>query len=168
MAVEPVLVKIVKNLRTTLATGTGLSIQRIGLVARRTVPNLDGDKDILLRIRGFSAVSGQADRIDFRVRRTIDITMRHRLTLDPTGRDYEWLTKDALGFLLFEETVLDTMQMWEPMDADTLLPLLVQPARVLSGTDPSKDEPSADNTSWGQETLSYEIVYKPGVDTCVS
>lgn len=135
-------------------------INRVILCARRNVPKLTGDKDIVLRVNGtqvLTSVEGEG-RFYTKLRRIIEVIPRCRLAQDEAGKDNGWLTDEALGFLTLEESVFDALQLFQPTNTDTSEFLTIEPMRWVSSGNPDKD-PSPDGT-WGSETMLLEIVYQ--------
>jgi hypothetical protein len=140
-------------------------MRRIYVVGRRPnnkLPNLVGDRDILIRPRGFTVgdVAG-AGRSNTIMRRLVDIVLRDRLMVDQSEHDLQWLTKEAVGHLAYEDRVIDALQMWLGNAADNEL-LLVgegEPARLVAGSDAERDFQAADG-KWGASVLTLEVVYR--------
>lgn len=140
-------------------------INRIMLVARRTaVPNLVGDKDIIIRVNPTQvmvSVEGEG-RFFTKLRRLIEVIPRVRTALDPVGRDDDWLTDESLGFLAFEDAVIDALQLFQPMNIDETAFLIIEPMRLVSVSNP--DKPNEPNSKWGSSVQSWEIVYQAELD----
>ncbi len=162
------LTDIVLAFRNHVATTLALSPNIIPIVVRKDVPNLNGDRDIIIRVRNFTADQSHTGRYDLRIRRLIDVTLRYRYAGDQVGNDLRWLTAEATGFLEFENAVLSAAHLFEPMDTPgNGLPLMVQPMRILNGSDPTKEVKSADGVTWGEETLTIEIIFDQPVEQSI-
>src|SRR5262245_834643 len=101
---------ILDAVEARLAAKTAISAARIRQVARhqREVPHLDGDQDLLLRVRGFVAdYQGHRDRHDCRIVRKLSVVLRTRLELDESGGDELYLGDASGGATVREEDVID-------------------------------------------------------------
>jgi hypothetical protein len=140
-------------------------IDRVILVARRTtVPNLVGDKDILIRVNPtqvVTSVEGEG-RYFTKIRRLIEVIPRVRLALDEVGRDANWLMNEELGIIAFEDAIIDALQLFQPTNTAEDAFLIVEPMRLVSMTIPEKaNEP---NSKWGSSVQSWEIMYQQDLD----
>lgn len=169
----PTIRQIVLDMRDALAKQIG-DAKRVYVVAGRRnakdIPNLVGDRDLIIRVGGFMCDPGHeaaAGRSNTILRRRLDVILRSRTATDPTGSDLQWLTKEGLGHLEYEDAIMDVIQMWLGNVADVgneaTEPLLMvgdgEPARILSGSDADRDFQSADG-KWGTSALTVEIVYR--------
>ncbi len=141
---------------------------KVAIVARRDVPNLGGERDVLIRVRPATFDPAHSSRHDCRIRRVVDLTLRYRFAGDKVGDDISWMTKESLGFLEFENSVINACQLFEPVTpGSNPVDIGVQPMRVLSITEPSKDRTSADNWTWGEEVIAVELIYAADVDQSI-
>lgn len=134
-------------------------------VARRQLPNLVGNRDILLRVRSFTikdSTVNAAGRHAMWITRPVDIVIRQRNYLDVSLQDYQFLVHETLGILSTEEDLIDNLELWHPTDGDGNF-LLVEPARIVSGDDPVREGVSAD-PHWGSVTIRLEITYEQTLD----
>ena len=81
---------------------------------------------------------------------------------DPVGRDDDWLTDEALGFLSLEDAVIDALQLFQPTNTDGTEFLIIEPMRLVGISNP--DKPSEPNDKWGSAVQTWEIVYKCPLD----
>lgn len=171
----PTIRQIVIELREALAKKVG-DANRVYVIAGRSrpqdLPALVGEKDLFIRVRGFT-VNGPtveaAGRSNTLVRRQFDIIMRSRMAVDRTGTDLQWLTKEGLGHLEYEDDIFDVLQMWMSNIADSLPDAIVaeerlmvgdgEPLRVTAGSDVDRDFQSVDG-KWGTSAFSVEVVYR--------
>jgi hypothetical protein len=141
--------------------------------ARREVPRLVGDKDLLVRVRSatdFGNVTAAAGRHAMWIKRYVDFIIRSRLYTDVSRQDLQWLTEETKGILAIEELLLDNFQLWHPVtgalidDAQTNADdqpqtLLVEPARFVNIEDPNRESISTD-PNVGMLTLRLELIYE--------
>lgn len=144
---------------------------RIYVVANRpaqAMPHLVGDRDLIIRVRGFSVGDGNilgAGRSNTTIKRLIDIVLRDRMAVDQSSADLQWLTKEGLGHLDGEDQIIDAMQMWLGNDAENEL-LLVgegEPVRIVGGADAAREFGSGDG-KWGSSAITLEVVYRQEMD----
>jgi hypothetical protein len=115
------------------------------VVARRELPALTGDFDVLLRVRNMRDTEGTTDaagRQAMFIRRYIDVIMRARQYADVSRQDLQWLTDETNGILELEYQLMDLLQLWFPIagdGGDEPTPLLIEPARIITGDDPIRD-----------------------------
>lgn len=129
-----------------------------------SVPHMVGDRDILLRPRGFRGINSTdlgAGRWHRRVQRYLDVVARSRTALDPVGSDKQFLLRADLGHLDFEERIIDVLDMWDARDADGEM-LTCAPIRFVTVSDAGK-EFSADG-KWGASAIRFEIEYALKLD----
>lgn len=124
------------------------------VTARRDLPVLVGDHDVLLRIRNMrveESTVAAAGRYAMWIRRYVDIIIRARQYADVSKQDLQWLTDETNGILDIELQLIDLLEMWHPVaglvDGPQPTPivgnnpqfLLIEPARFVSGEDPTRD-----------------------------
>ncbi len=157
------------------------------VTARRELPALVGDKDILLRIRSIrenEGVSAAAGRYSMQIRRPIDIIIRARQNSDISQQDLQWLTDESNGILDIEAQLLDALEMWQPLagahdpafavdppptpsvgpDGQAYF-LLLEPARITSSEDAVRDASrpspmSPTDPGFGMLALRLDISYE--------
>lgn len=147
------------------------------VTARRELPNLLGDYDVLLRIRSMQHTEGTTDaagRFAMWIRRPIDIIIRARQLADVSKQDLQWLTDETNGILDIEYQLLDALQMWfpvlgqtpqenapTPIVGNTPTALLIEPARIVSSEDPLRDVVTRQTLSdFGMLALRLELYYE--------
>lgn len=115
------------------------------VTARRELPVIVGDKDVLIRIRSLKDMDGETaagGRYTKWIRRPVDIIMRARQQADYNQQDLRWLIDETNGILDIEAKLLDQLEMWHPVvgsGGDNPQHLLIEPARIVSGQDPLRD-----------------------------
>lgn len=151
---------IITAIRNDLVTGGVLDdINRIIPCARRKVPKLTGDKDIILRVSSSQvlvSVEGQG-RDHMKMRRILEIIPRSRMAQDEVGKDTNWLGNEALGHLAFEDAIIDRLQLFHPRLTDASGYRTVEPMRLVGMMAPDKDV-DPDGT-WGATVQNWEVVY---------
>lgn len=157
---------ILEAVKTHLVTETGLASTAILWVQRSMTPHLRGDKDILLRAGRFD-VDGQevaaAGRIATKVTRILEITPRTRVGLDQSDRDDEWLLDTTRGYFELEDTIVDALQLFAPLDASRNM-LTIEPMRLLGGSIPQKSR----DPLWGDSVLLFQVKYYLDLDQTVN
>lgn len=161
---------VIRSIRSRLELIPNLPINHIYVVARRTLPNLVGNSDILIRPGRFQIENSSSDgagRFHTRVRRQFDIIIRIRSYADQVGEDLSFLTAEAEGILLVEDMVFNWVHMWQPphVGDSSSGPILeeVEPIRVVGGMEPTKDIRSADG-NWGQSSITIEAAIEQELD----
>lgn len=152
------------------------------VTARRELPVLVGDFDVLLRIRSMRDTEGTtnaAGRSAMWIRRFIDIIIRARQFADVSKQDLQWLTDETNGILEIEYKLLDALQLWfpvtgqtpqenssTPIAGNTPTALLIEPARIISGEDAIRDVmtsgrgSTAADPGWGMLAMRLDIYYE--------
>jgi hypothetical protein len=161
---------IVIALRNRLGKLFGGDVSRVvvvGVRPREGYPRLVGDRDILMRIRGFgvdqNSVAGAGER-NTQLRRLIDLVLRSRRVTDPVSSDLAWFTA-ADGQLAFESGVIAAAQMLfgDPAtEPDGRVYSAIgqwEPLRIVNGGDAVKDLFEVDGT-WGSSVITVECVYR--------
>jgi hypothetical protein len=127
-------------------------------------PFTQGDNDLVVKLHGIrpeQEVIAAAGRIDSRFHRILSVTVRSRLGVDETTRDYTWLTDAQLGHFALEEAVIDSLHIgWTPTD-DAGNVLVVQPVRLVSVSDTVKSQQTND---WGMSRLDFDIYFQQALD----
>jgi len=171
----PTIRQIVLELREALAKKVG-DVSRVYVIAGRkkpqVMPALVGEKDIFIRVGGFvtnGPTVEAAGRSNTLITRQFDIIMRSRMAIDRTGTDLQWLTKEGLGHLEYEDDIFDVVQMWMSNIADSVDGALVaeerlmvgdgEPLRVTAGSDAVRDFESVDG-KWGASAFTVPVVYR--------
>lgn len=156
--------QIVMALRDRLARTFGDHVYVIAKRPSNRIPNLVGNRDILIRPRGFDALEptvGASGRANTPIRRKFDVVLRSRLATDQVQHDLKWLTDEGTGHLDFEDAVFDALQMWMG-NAETGDELLVgdgEPVRVVAGGDAERMYDSPDGR-WGASVLVLDLTYR--------
>lgn len=96
---------------------------------------------------------------DHRVR-SVKVTMRTRLSLDPTQEDLQRLTHESLGHIVFEDAVYDACYVFLAEDSDENV-LQTGPAITKSMTAPKEDK---DDDSWVSSSFTLDIPYSRDLD----
>ena len=157
--------EIALALRDALASAKLVEASRVYVIARgRKLHNLVGNRDIVIRPRGFTT-DIQAGRSNTLVTRNFDIMLRTRTALDTTNNDINLLLKEGVGQMEFEDAVFDAIQMWlgNSEEGSELLVGEGEPLRITGGSDPEKDEGTGDG-KWGMSTLTAQITYRQSLD----
>lgn len=132
-------------------------------ITRKVVPKIMGDKDVLVRIRSVhsnQSVTAASGRNAQWLTRYVDIILRCRLYTDVSMQALQFLTHETKGVLAMEAACLDCMEMWQPADPDdATVPLLIQPARLMTGEDPVQEVVTSDPND-GMIGLRYELIYE--------
>lgn len=143
-------------LEVSLSDELTLPAARVRFVAKRRdnqLPPLDGDRDVLLRDRGFSVVGGIEDRHDHRIFRRLGVLLRTRNELGEGDSDDAWAKHATLGNIVWEEAVLNALQNFLPED-DDLNTLLFEPMKLEPG-----EGRVAEGDGWG----GVEVVFRVGI-----
>lgn len=137
---------------------------------RREMPQLVGDRDLLLRIRGAretEGVTNAAGRYSMQIRRYVDLIIRARQYSDVSMHDLQWLVDESNGILAIEVSLLNLLEMWHPIVAGTDDPqfLLIEPARIESSEEPLRDmvRPNPQGVSdphFGTMALRMDLYYE--------
>lgn len=141
------------------------------VTARRELPVLVGDFDVLLRVRNMRVEEGTvaaAGRYFMPIRRYVDIIIRARQYADVSKHDLQWLTDETNGILDKELQLIEALEMWHPVAGmvggttpivgDNPQFLLIEPARVITGEDPTRDVVSrAGVTDPGYGMLGFRL-----------
>ncbi len=140
---------ILLRLRDALVTGMPIHVTRVMIVAQNNpedTPHFGAEQDILLQIGGESpdvaAIDGGGRYVNRR-ERMVRVVPRVRLSLDPAGTDGERLTKEHVGYLRFEDRVIDVVEQFLAFDQPGNL--LAEPGRVGS---PQAPRPDTDDKNW--------------------
>lgn len=170
--------KLVTALRERLIKTVIKDASRVYVIAQRPaekLPPLSGERDLIIRVRGFMLAQSNVEAggtSDTPVRRTVDIVLRSRCSLDRTGTDAVWLLKEAAGHLDFEDQVFNAVQVWtdalddEPDDyASQFIEMECEPVRLSQASDAVRDFRSTDG-SWGSTVLTVEFVYRQQNEVC--
>lgn len=132
---------------------------RIRITTKSKVPNLAGDRDIILR-PGAGTPDGAAvlggGRITTFERRTLNVTLRTRNALDQVASDSNWLLDDD-GHLAFEDQVIDALQINYPIVSQ--LAVYKEPMRYMGVSEPRTNE-----NKWGESIVQFEIKYLRSLD----
>jgi hypothetical protein len=152
--------QIVMALRDRLARTFGDHVYVIAKRPSNRIPNLVGNRDILIRPRGFDTVGETvvaAGRSNTPIRRKFDIVLRSRLAIDSVQQDLKWLEEQ----FDFEGAVFDALQMWmgNPETGEELLVGEGEPSRVVAGSDPERMYDSPDGR-WGASVLVLDLTYR--------
>lgn len=139
---------------------------RTGRIQRQPpIPNLNGNKDIILHVRGLGVDTGSvaaAGRHNTYVRLLVDIVARSRNMADQAWHDFVTLTDTDVGHFEFEKEILNALQMWRGDPKAATLLLMIgegEPIRLVNGSS-SVRELFAQDSSWVSSVLTFEIIYR--------
>lgn len=110
---------ILAAIKAQLMQVTQLPSERVHIVAHRRTTHMQGDQDILIRPgpiewdKGFDYGAGRAIVVAIR---TLFVVIRTRANLDISTSDDIRLTDPALGHIALEESVVDCLYCYLPMD----------------------------------------------------
>lgn len=150
------LATILPKITARLADVTGVSSNRVLLLARPDTPHFQGDSDLLVRVSaplpddGFAHGAGRHGGVV--VRRTVQVTPRVRSAHDQGDRDDAALTS-AAGLLPLEESVVNALHVWVPTSGDDWL--AIEPMHWRPGGQPV--HPTPVHQSWLHSDLVFEI-----------
>lgn len=151
---------ILDAVQAQLASVTGIDTSHIRRLARhqRKLPApLDGQRELLLRIRGFWAERVKhRDRHDCRIARKLSVIVRCRTELDEQGGDEVLIgadTDDDKGLDVTENSVIDALQNFYPEDEDGNH-LTYESLSIMDGTDYDVVD---GHPGWGQVELLFAV-----------
>ncbi len=132
-------------------------------------PHLQGDHDLVLKLGGIVPDTGWyvgGGRTSFRVTETLEVQIRTRLILDPTGVSRAWLTHATLGHVQLRKLVLDALVGYIPHDGDGNA--LIAEGLVPKTTQRPRPDTRGAVVNWGSETLAFEMNYLHTLNTALS
>lgn len=144
-----------------LAFVTGLPPERIRPWMGEDAPHFQADQDLVLRLAGISPDSGWfqgGGRFSCRVTERLEVQIRTRLALDPSGEARVWLTDAVIGHIQLRDKVLDALVSFIPTDADQNILTTDQLVMVPSKA-PRQDGARGKPMDWGSETFTFEVNY---------
>jgi hypothetical protein len=150
---------ILTNVKAQLVASTGVTANRVLLLARDDTPHFQGDSDLLIRVgkpypdEGFSTGAG---RVAVVLRRPLQVTCRVRKSLDEGDRDDTALLSDT-GLIALEEAVVDALHIWVPVSAGSDDWNTVEPIHWLPSGTPVKETPT--QQGWLRSDLVFEMRY---------
>jgi len=156
------LASILKAIQSQLMTFTGFPVERVRISARWPDPLAAvGDQDLTIRPLGFKVQDKRNSRLETRVYRRIGVMIRTRLGTDYYESGQSWLTDPTLGHIPLEETVLDALLNFIPLDNKFIQNWLSIPLKLVGGEDPERQDEDSGN---GVEILMFELEYMPPID----
>ncbi|MDE2105775.1 MAG: hypothetical protein KGL39_51600 [Patescibacteria group bacterium] len=152
-------------IQTQVVAITGLDISRVIITAKSPdqVLHAGATEDILLRVMGERPDTNQIDgagRIVNNRLRTVQVVVRTKVALDPTGQDQVHLTDPTLGHFVLEDSVVDALEEFFPLDINGNL-LTAVPVRIGPWGLPTPDR---EDDTWLSSTADLEIVYTRNLD----
>lgn len=157
---------ILPLLRTHLMTFTGFPIERV-LIQKHTnltdQASLQGDQVIVLTPELESMVRPQiksAGRHDARVDRRVSVVGWNRLNTDVAFQDSDWLLQTTLGYLPFENAMINALLTWFPTDGGNNV--LAVPTRCESIA-----APATTRADWGSAAVSVNYQFYRDVSQAI-
>lgn len=161
--------KILPLIQARLRWVTGLPAERIILwLGDQEPPHLQADQDLVLRLQGFTPDQPWfigAGRAGPRLLERLEVQMRTRLALDPSGESWVWYLDAVNGHLLLRFAVLQAMVGFHPLDPVTGASLVTSAISCVPSRPPRADEDRKKSQEWGSEKLTFEIGYIQPLDT---
>lgn len=170
-AIASSLALILPSIQSRLRLVTGFPPERVTLwLGDADPPHLQADQDIVIRPAGMNPdqpwwIGGGP--FTCRVIERVDVQIRTRLSLDPTGSAAVWFLDATLGHLHLRNLVLLALVGgtggFLPNDgvvgAENVY--VSCPLRFMSGRMPRTDRAKSNEsvTDWGSETLTFEVDY---------
>lgn len=153
------LAEVLVAIQAQIALGTGLPDNRILLVLKKRTPKFQGDQDCLIEPGppqpepNLDSSIGRAFPVVYRV---LKITLRTRFGVDLSDRSDSWVTDPSFGHYVLEESLLASLNNFQPYDGNYNL-ILQEPMHWLPSEGPQQD--GRDQT-WGETTMNFSILYE--------
>lgn len=152
--------QILPLLEAELRRLTGLPAECVNpWIGEKNGPHLQGDFDLLLRLRGFSPDQGWqmgAMKVALEIKERVEVSVRTRLQTDEPGTARQWLEDATLGHLQLRDLVLG-LAGFIPTNAagDALTNCEI----LLTPSQPPRPDAEGASPAWGEERLSFEVSY---------
>lgn len=154
-------------LGAAMPTAFSVPVDRIKIVAHNRWPEPTQAQNLLAiwspPISADQNILHGAGRFDLRVRRTIDILARTRMSLDEYASSETFLTDPQFGHYILEEFVIDALQQSFLPDINNNH-LLTEPLDFI-GAAAAKHE--TEPTGWGETVLTFAFEMNLAVDQTV-
>lgn len=156
---------ITLDVRLWLISETGLDATRvfISVLSPEDTPVYGAPQDIILSWKAEEPDEGIIDgagRYDNRRKRTLEVTCRTRLALDPGNQDHSRLTDESLGHFALEDSIVDALELYQPGEGDTI-DVLAAPLRVGRLTEPKRRRGDG---HWVYSTFTVSVEYRRDLD----
>lgn len=151
---------ILPLVETRLALYTGLPAERIIPAIADEIPHLQGDQDLVLRLGGWRSDQPWAlggGRYTLKVVEVLEVEIRTRLALDPTGAAREWLVNATYGALQLRSRVLSALHGFQPEDVAGNV--LVAGDILVSSARRPRPEGRSKAANYGSEVIPFDVSY---------
>lgn len=150
---------VLTAIENQLQSSTGLPDERVNVTGWDVVPDFQGDQDILIRAGNPSPHMEDMEskgRLMTRIVRPVEVQVRARVALDPTGYSDIALLDPALGLFALEEAAVNALHGFVPVDGNGNW-LTTEEMRLIPSTRPTGNPD--DPREWTSSRMTFEVTY---------